>query len=76
MVAMDKQPFEALKRKLREHWPPITQSRLARRLDIPESTMSRILSGQQKPPADFYVNVSALLGCDVSEIEPAEGVAA
>jgi len=62
---------------LRQQWPKMTQAKLARRLDMNASTLTRYLNGQEKAPDRFWKAAAEVLGVDESEIRPpAEGAAA
>lgn len=59
---------ERIKRKCGENWPPITQARLARRLDIDSTAFNRILAGTRKAPDGMYERIAEILGCPLDEI--------
>ena len=53
----------------------MSQSRLARALDMNESLVSHYLSGRRTPPEDFYLRAANILGVQPEDILP-EGLAA
>jgi transcriptional regulator with XRE-family HTH domain len=59
-----------LKLLLQSHWPRISQSQLARRLNIADATVHRYLTFKQKAPDSFYAGAAALLGVTEAEIRP------
>jgi transcriptional regulator with XRE-family HTH domain len=62
---------------IRRQWPQMSQAKLARRLDINESTLSRYVRGREKVPEGFWRAAAEVLGVDEREIRPtAETVAA
>jgi transcriptional regulator with XRE-family HTH domain len=61
---------------LRNQWPKMTQAKLARRLDINASTLTRYLNGQEKVPERFWAAAAEVLGVEESEIRPTEEGAA
>lgn len=65
-----------IKAALRRVWPPMSQSKLARRLDMNASTLSLYLSGKGEPPDGFYTAVAELLGCDAEDLRPDQKAAA
>ena len=55
----------------------MSQAKLARRLDINASTLTRYLNGHEKVPEGFWRAAAEVLGVDESEIRPpVEGAAA
>jgi transcriptional regulator with XRE-family HTH domain len=65
-----------LKVLLQNRWPRMSQSQLARRLDMNESLLSHYLAGRRTPPDGFYAAAAAVLECDPDDIRPPEPVAA
>jgi transcriptional regulator with XRE-family HTH domain len=65
-----------IKEALKRAWPPMSQSKLARRMDIGVSTLNLYLSGKRTPPEGFYIAAAAVLGCEPDELRPAEEAAA
>lgn len=66
-----------IKVALKRAWPPMSQAKLARRLDINASTLSLYLNGKGTPPPDgFYTAVALILNCDPADLRPTEAVAA
>lgn len=49
----------------------LSQSQLARRLDMNESLLSHYLAFRRTPPADFYARVADVLAVPVESITPA-----
>ena len=64
-------PLKRLLRKRR-----LSQSRLARLLDLNESLLSHYLSGRRMPPEDFYPRVAELLEERIEDIVPDDGAGA
>jgi transcriptional regulator with XRE-family HTH domain len=66
-----------LKAALRRRWPPMSQAKFARLLDLNTSQLSKYLSGERQPPEGFWKAAAEVLGVDEGEIRPpAEGAAA
>lgn len=65
-----------IKKALRNRWPPISQAKLARALDLNPSSLTLILSGQRTPPEGFYIAVAEILQCTPEELKPTETAAA
>lgn len=66
-----------IKVALKRAWPPMSQAKLARRLDINASTLSLYLNGKGSPPPDgFYSAVALILNCNPADLRPKEEIAA
>lgn len=65
-----------IKEALRRRWPPMSQSKLARALDMDVSSLSHYLTGRRTPPEGFYIAVAQVLECEPDELRPVEEVAA
>lgn len=61
-----------IKAALKRRWPPMSQAKLARDLDMNPSSLSLILSGQRIPPDAFYDVVAEILKCTPEELKPTE----
>jgi hypothetical protein len=72
----DNASVHPIKAALQRRWPPMSQAKLARALDMNPSVLGRYLNGQGTPPEGFYIAVAAVLGVDIETITPQEGVAA
>jgi len=72
----DNRGVHPIKAVLKRTWPPMSQAKLARRLDINTSVLSLYLNGHREPPDGFYLAVAAILGCEPAELRPAEPAAA
>ena len=59
-----------LKVVLRNRWPRMSQSRLARQLDMNESVLSHYLAGRRQPPDGFYAAAAAALGVSEESVRP------
>ena len=66
----DNRAVHPIKAALKRQWPPMSQARLARLLDVNPSSMTRILSGQQVPTEGFYIAAAAVLGCAPDDLKP------
>lgn len=74
---MDSETAERIRQRCRDHWPPITQARLARRLDLDATALSRMLSGERRVPEWLFQRIAEIFGCDVADLmSPRDGVAA
>lgn len=60
---------------LQRRWPPMSQTKLARELDMNPSVLGLYLNFKRTPPDGFYVAAAAVLGCDPDELRPQEAVA-
>jgi transcriptional regulator with XRE-family HTH domain len=65
-----------IKAALKRTWPPMSQAKLARRLDINTSVLSLYLNGHREPPDGFYIAAAAILGCEPADLRPREEPAA
>jgi transcriptional regulator with XRE-family HTH domain len=65
-----------IKAALRKRWPPMSQAKLARSLDLNPSSLTLILSGQRTPPEGFYIAAAGILGCEPDDLKPREVAAA
>jgi DNA-binding transcriptional regulator YiaG len=65
-----------LKRHLRERWPPMSQAKLARLLNMNAAVLNHYLSGRRVPPNGFYAAAATELGVDEQSIRPQESAAA
>lgn len=61
-----------IRQRCRDNWPPISISRLARRLDMDATALSRILDGDRNVPEGMYEKVAQILGCELSDILSSE----
>jgi len=59
-----------LKVALRNHWPRMSQSKLARLLDMNATQLNKYLSGERQPPDGFWAAAARVLGVDETEIRP------
>jgi transcriptional regulator with XRE-family HTH domain len=64
-----------VKLALKRAWPPMSQAKLARRLDMNASTLGLYLNGKGTPPEGFYAAVALILNCDPADLRPTETVA-
>lgn len=65
-----------IKAALQRRWPPMSQTKLARALDMNPSVLGLYLNGRRTPPEGFYIAAALVLECDPAELKPAETVAA
>jgi transcriptional regulator with XRE-family HTH domain len=61
---------------LQRRWPPMSQAKLARELDVNPSVLSLYLKFKRTPPDGFYAAAAAVLGCDPDELRPEKPVPA
>lgn len=72
----DNEAVHPIKATLQRRWPPMSQAKLARALDMNPSVLGLYLSGRRVPPEGFYIAAAAVLGCEPDELKPQETVAA
>ena len=61
---------------LQRQWPPMSQAKLARALDMNPAVLGRYLNGKHTTAEGFYIAAAAILGCSPDELKPNEPVAA
>lgn len=61
---------------LQQRWPPMSQAKLARALEMNEGVLGLYLNFKRTPPEGFYLAAAAVLGCDADDIRPKEASAA
>lgn len=72
----DNKVVHPIKAALLRRWPPMSQAKLARALDMNASSLSLILAGRREPPDAFYAAAAAVLGCEPDQLRPTETAAA
>ena len=65
-----------LRAVLRRQWPPMSQAKLARALEMNPAVLGMYLNGKRTPPEGFYIAAAAILGCDPDDLKPEEAEAA
>jgi hypothetical protein len=73
-------PEHPIKAALKQQWPPMTQAKLARELDISEGTLGHYLrqplGRNRRPPAGFYTACGRILNKDPDALRPPDDPAA
>jgi len=60
---------------LQRQWPPMSQAKLARALEMNPAVLGLYLNGKRTPPEGFYIAAAAVLGCEPDDLKPRELVA-
>ncbi len=72
----DTEGVHPIRAALRRRWPPMTQQKLARLLEMNPSVLGLYLNFKREPPEGFYIATAAVLGCEPDDLRPKEPVAA
>lgn len=72
----DNEEVHPIRAALRRRWPPMSQAKLARALDMNPSVLGLYLNFKREPPEGFYIAAADILGCSPEELRPPEPVAA